>query len=366
MDFKKPRVAIYYDVLPQTNWRNDGGSLFLSYNLRKILNGDDCSKDHKLISNDSGNVVHLSPLTPTKYHGHFDLHILCDYGEDGLNIPIDWTIPHPNAYWVADSHLGYDYRLKRAKEFDHVFVSHSPTIERFIADGIDPLKIHYMPWAAETDVYKPHPIIEKWDWAFIGYPNNDFRIDLIDRFVKEFGLGDTKGYLGWRMGQYQGYNVLDDCAKKLSQARICINESIKDDLNMRQAEIMACKKLLLTEWIPAIDDFFIDGEDLVTFKTIDEAIEKARYYLSHPEERERVANAGYEKFLKGWTYDIRTQAVLDVCLEGWRSSCPNVPACAPEYDPRGSLIPNSAIDYRLLSRSYGGQSLKKVKDALGV
>lgn len=314
MDFNKPRVAIYYDVLPQTGFRNDGGSLFVSYNLRKILNGTDCAKDHKSISNDSGNVVHLSPLTPTKFHGNFDLNILVDYGEDGLNIPLDWTIPHPNAFWVADSHLGYDYRLKRAREFDHVFVSHSPTIDRFIADGIDPAKIHYMPWAAETEVYKPYPIIEKWDWAFIGYPNNDFRIDLIDRFVKEFGLGDGKGYLGWRMGQYQGYNVLDDCAKKLSQARICINESVKDDLNMRSQEILACKRFLLTEEVPDLMKHYKDGVHLRTFKTIDEAVDIAKYYLAHPEERNAIAEAGYREFLAGHTYMHRTKEILKTCI----------------------------------------------------
>lgn len=314
MDFSKPRVAIYYDVLPSTGFRNDGGCLFLSYNLRKILNGIDCVKDHGAISNDSGNVVHLSPLTPTKFHGTFDLNILCDYGEDGLGIPTDWVIPRPNAYWVADSHLGYDYRLKRAKEFDHVFVSHSPTIDKFIADGIDPAKIYYMPWAAETAVYNPHPIIEKWDWSFIGYPNNEFRIDLIDRFVKEFGLGDGKGYLGWRNGQYQGYNVLDDCAKKLSQARICPNEATKDDLNMRVFEILACKRFLLTEEVPDLLKHFQDGVHLRTFKTINEAVDIAKYYLAHPDERMTIAEAGYKEFLDKHTYMHRTKEILKTCI----------------------------------------------------
>lgn len=317
MDFNKPRVAIYYDVLPSTGFRNDGGSLFVSYNLRKILNGTDCAKDHKLISNDSGNVVHLSPLTPTNYHGVFDLNILVDYGEDGLGIPLEWKIPHPSVYWIADSHIntaGYEYRLKRAKQSDFVFASHSPSIEQFIKDGIAPSKIRYLPWAAETSVYKPYPIIEKWDWAFIGYPNNEFRIDLIDRFVKEFGLGDGRGYLGWRMGQYQGYNVLDDCAKKLSQARVLVNEAIKSDLNMRVFESLACKRLLITEEVPDLLKHFKDGVHLKTFKTIDEAVDIAKYYLAHPEEREIIAENGYREFLANHTYMHRTKEILKTCI----------------------------------------------------
>lgn len=315
MDFSKPRIALWYYISPTVGMRNDGAALFLNYNFRKILNGVDCASDHALIQNPDGNVVHIQPNEPIRFLGKFDLHILVDHGEDGIGVPIDFEVPHPNAYWIADSHLGYDYRLDRARQFDYVFASHSPSIERLIKDGIDPAKIRYMPWAAEHTCYKPYPIIEKWDWAFIGYPNNDFRIDMIDRFVKEFGLGDGKGYLGWRMTEFMGYNVLDDCAKKLSQARICVNESIKEDLNMRTFEILGCKKFLLTEEVPDLLKHFKDGVHLKTFKTIDEAVDIAKYYLAHPEERNAIAEAGHREFLANHTYEKRAKELLKICLE---------------------------------------------------
>jgi hypothetical protein len=199
MDFKKPRVALYYNVLPQTGFRNDGANLFLHYNFKKLLDGVDAYQDHKALQGDSGNIVALSPFDPRHHFGSFDLNGLVDYGEDGLNIPLDWEIPHPNFYWIADSHLGYDYRLWRAKQFDTIFVSHKPSIERLIKDGIPKEKIHYMPWAAEPMCYKPFSIIEKYNWCFIGHMNNPTRIDLVDRFCKEWPLGE-KGYLGWRQG----------------------------------------------------------------------------------------------------------------------------------------------------------------------
>lgn len=313
MDINKPRVAIYYDVLPSTGMRNDGGPLFVSYNLRKLLdNVNPLSDPEKMRTTD--NVVHLSPINPINLNGNFDLNILIDYGEDGLNIPLDWTIPHPNAFWVADSHLGYNYRLKRAREFDHVFASHKPSIEKMIQDGIDPKKIHYLPWAAEQECYKPYPIIEKWDWCFIGHMNNDFRIDLVDRFCKEWPVG-ISGYLGWRMGELKGHNVLEDCAKKFCQSRIVLNEAVKDDANMRLYEALACKRLLLTEDIPAVRDHFEDGKHLVLFKTIDEAVDKAKYYLANEDERNTIAEAGYQEFLSKHTYMHRAKEILKVCLD---------------------------------------------------
>src|SRR5438309_9043292 len=105
MDFNKPRVAIYYDILKATGYRNDGAPLFVHGNLRKLINGDNLIGDNKLMHNDSGNVVHLSPITPTAQHGSFDLNVLIDYGEDTLGIPLDWEIPRPNVYWVFDTHI---------------------------------------------------------------------------------------------------------------------------------------------------------------------------------------------------------------------------------------------------------------------
>jgi len=231
MNFSKPRVALYYNVLKSTGMRNDGANLFMMYNFKKLLDGKDCYTNPSLMTDPAGNVVPLSAIDPQNYgdFGNFDLHGLIDWGEDGLGLPLDWKLPHPNFYWIADSHLGYDYRLKRAREFDTVFASHKPSIERMVADGIPREKIHYLPWAAEPMCYRPYPIIEKYDWSFIGHLNNQFRIDLVDRFIREWPLGD-KGYLGWRNPMITGYNVLEDASKKMSQSRIILNEAIHDDI----------------------------------------------------------------------------------------------------------------------------------------
>src|SRR5580698_11499257 len=134
MNFNKPRVALYYNVLPQTGYRNDGANLFMMYNFKKLLDGKDCYANPGAMTDPTGNIVPLSAVDPQHYgdFGNFDLHGLIDWGEDGLGLPLDWKLPHPNFYWIADSHLGYDYRLRRAKEFDTIFASHKPSIARMI------------------------------------------------------------------------------------------------------------------------------------------------------------------------------------------------------------------------------------------
>lgn len=324
MDFTKPRVAIYYDVLPQTGFRNDGAPLFINLNLRKILNGDTVESIEKTGWDDGRNVCHLSPINPISQHGSFDLNILVDYGEDNLGIPLDWELPHPNAFWAFDTHIdekGYQYRLNRAKQFDHVFLCHKAQIEPFIKDGIDPKKIHYLPVAAEPEAYAPYPVMKKYNWCFIGHLNSEHRIDLIQRFIWEFGLGDGEGYLGWRMPQYQGWNVLNDAAKKFSMSRMVINDSIKNDLNMRTFEAMATGTPLITQSNPPLLELFETGRHLLTFKTIDEAIDNAKYLLKNPEMAEILGKQGLQEILDKHTYHHRTLEILKTCID---------------YQPKGS------------------------------
>lgn len=327
MDFKKPRVAIYYDVLPTTGWRNDGAPLWISVNLRKIIDGWEPRSDPNGLFSDGGNVVHLSPINPKGQHGTFDLNVLVDYGEDNLNIPLDWELPHPNVYWAFDTHIdskGYNYRLNRAKQFDHVFLCHKGQIGDFIRDGIDPQKIHYLPVAAEQSCWRPYPVMKKWDWAFIGHLNSEHRIDLMDRFVKEFGLGDGKGYLGWRFAHIQGHNVLDDAAKKFSMSRIVINDSIKNDLNMRTFEAMSTGSCLLTQENEPLLELFEPGKHLMTFNTVDEAVVKAKMLLQDTAFREEIARAGLAEILAKHTYHHRTLEILKTSLQ---------------WEPKGELQP---------------------------
>jgi len=314
MDSTKPRVALYYWVIEATGNRNDGAPLYLNYNLRKLLNG--CKTQDEVrdnMSNQDMNVRRLHPYGDVSRFGQYDLHILVDHGEDALGVPLDFVYPHPNAYWVSDTHLGYEYRLNRAREFDFVFCAQKRACEEFIRDGIDPKKVFWLPHAVEQDVYRPLPIVERWEWAFIGHLNSPHRIELLDRFIKEWPLGD-KGYLGWREGDSLGRNVLDDANKKFNQAKLIISDSIKDDINMRTFEALAAKKCLLTNEIPTLGDLFENGKDLVTYRTIEEAVESARTLLVDHARRGAIAESGYKKVMENHTYAHRAKTILKTCL----------------------------------------------------
>jgi spore maturation protein CgeB len=41
-------------------------------------------------------------------------------------------------------------------------------------------------------------------------------------------------------------------------------------------------------------------------------VEKAKYYLEHDEEREKIARAGYDEFINNHTYKHRVEKILSI------------------------------------------------------
>jgi spore maturation protein CgeB len=58
----------------------------------------------------------------------------------------------------------------------------------------------------------------------------------------------------------------------------------------------------------------VDNE-VVTFKTADECIEKVKYLLEHEEQRQAIARAGQQRTLRDHTFDNRAAQLDDLIRE---------------------------------------------------
>ncbi|MBY7896585.1 glycosyltransferase [Vibrio fluvialis] len=63
--------------------------------------------------------------------------------------------------------------------------------------------------------------------------------------------------------------------------------------------------------IPGISDYFVEGEDFAAFASPEECLNKIKYYLEHPLEREKIAISAQNKVLELHTYKQRVTAILD-------------------------------------------------------
>ena len=75
--------------------------------------------------------------------------------------------------------------------------------------------------------------------------------------------------------------------------------------NMRIFEATGVGACLVTDWKENISDLFEPDSEIVTYKSIDECIEKVRWLLDHPKERKMIAQAGQKKTLGHHTFAQR-------------------------------------------------------------
>ena len=84
-----------------------------------------------------------------------------------------------------------------------------------------------------------------------------------------------------------------------------------DVITMRVFDVLACGGFLLTERSPELSELFEPGSDLEVFTGADELIDKARYYLAHPELAARIAAQGRATVLAKHTVDLRLARMLE-------------------------------------------------------
>jgi hypothetical protein len=250
---------------------------------------------------DTFEIDHIYPTGDISMFGTYDLNIHVDWGEDGLTGFLPYTpikTPHPMAYWASDTHLGYDYRLSQAKNAEFAFCAQKQGINDMLRDGVkNPI---WLPHAVEPLAYpKQDKFTKNYDVCFIGHVNSANREKALDRLFSEFPNFDY------------GQALFEKAAERIGNSKIGFNIAMKDDINMRCFETMATGTMLLTDRIPHIEELFEDKKHLVLYDNLDDMVEKAKYYLDHDDEREKIAQAGYEEVMAKHTIQARADVILN-------------------------------------------------------
>lgn len=288
------RLAILYDILPETGFRNDGNPVMVWAALKRM-------EEKGLLEID-----HLAPKKDMNLFGQYDAYLDVDWGEDGLVSVIPYTLietPKPSIVWNSDTHLGFDYRLEKSRKADVVFCAQKQAVIDFEKQGV---KSTWLPHAFEPLAYcdpetkKPYEYAsKKYDICFVGHVNSPNRVDFLDTMFRSFP------------NFFFGQRRFHEACQKYAESKIVLNIAMKEDTNMRVFETLGSKGFLLTDRVPYIEELFEDGKHLVLYNSLEEAVDKAKYYLAHDEEREKIAQAGYDEVMAKHTIDHRVGKILE-------------------------------------------------------
>lgn len=78
----------------------------------------------------------------------------------------------------------------------------------------------------------------------------------------------------------------------------------------RTFEIPACNTLAITQTADNLEDYYEPDKEILIYRDVPDLIEKIRYFLAHPEEREVIAERGYRRTLRDHTFERRINQIF--------------------------------------------------------
>ena len=122
---------------------------------------------------------------------------------------------------------------------------------------------------------------------------------------------------GRRIFQSERFVPDAETAKIYSAAQIGLNihsvQTHQAGLNTRSFELLAAGAFQMMDAVPGMEELLEPEKEAVVYRSPEEAAERARYYLKHPEQRDPIARRGRERTLREHTYLHRMKTLLGAC-----------------------------------------------------
>ncbi|HKI60931.1 MAG TPA: glycosyltransferase [Mariprofundaceae bacterium] len=207
-----------------------------------------------------------------------------------------------------------------APMFDVHATTYASAIKRAEEDGIDSCMLTQ--WAADSSRMAPPLPASECDYkvSFVGsmYGNRKQWIsDLEQRGIHV----DTFGY-GWPKGPVEAEDIagiirttqislnLGDSGVVMEGGKLTRSRQIK----ARVFEVPGAGGLLATESADHLQEFYQPGKEIIVFKDINDLVEKIEYLLAHPDARDAIAQAGYDRTRAAHSYEARFEPLIELAL----------------------------------------------------
>lgn len=246
---------------------------------------------------------------PAKYAKSPTLALPHAPGATGLDISfVEAKLPwEPDLWLQIDAGFHFSGRPKRGK---NAIVATDPHVlnydrQRGLADTFYCMQAtyaqagdEYLPYAYDPIWHAPEEQPQTADVCLLGLhyeQRNQLVSNLAQRGLKvTYDLGPS----------------FDEARTLYNQAPIGLNWSSLKDLTARVFELLGMKRLAVVNSVPDLGRFFANGRDLLTFNTLQEAVEQVVYHHNHPEEARAIAEQGH-KSVQGHSWDDRITQILE-------------------------------------------------------
>lgn len=232
----------------------------------------------------------------------------------------------PIVMWFPDSVAGFHKGLFFISDYDFLFFK-EPYIVTTLRSEYNKNNVNYLPECCNPKYHRSIPLTQPdldyydCDISTYGNPHNirsSFFVQLLKLNYKIKIWGHQPPI--WLNNNiiknlYTGVYVFNESkAKAVLASKINLNTLHPTEiygLNARAFEIAGIGGFQMIHWRAGLAELFEDGKEIVSFNTFDELIEKIKYYLNKPEERNAIAKAGQIKAYNNHTYELRLKLLID-------------------------------------------------------
>lgn len=259
----------------------------------------------------------------------------------GFKLPItviNWlkTQQIKTAVWFTEDPYYMDQTAELSQIYDFVFTIDSAAQEFYKKNGNK--NTYQLPLATEPEVFKPIENIGnqfRSDICIIGFPYPD-RIQYIQLLLQNTNYNIT--VVGkWKKAMSPFHNhprlfIYDKwvepsvVANFYNGAQIVLNThrpfNLKQNknqlgikgktINNRTYDVAACGSFQLIEYKIDLPNHFIENEEIVSFKSEQELLEKVDYYMQCEVERDRIATNARKRVLENHTFKHRLDKMLTI------------------------------------------------------
>lgn len=89
-------------------------------------------------------------------------------------------------------------------------------------------------------------------------------------------------------------------------------KSIQSGIPLRALDILASGGTLFSNYQLELAEYFVDGEDVIMYESLEDAIQKADFYIKHDEIRNRITQNGFSKVSKYFSYPEKINTMLKI------------------------------------------------------
>jgi spore maturation protein CgeB len=250
--------------------------------------------------------------------------------------------------WFADDHWKFDlYSRFWAPCFDWAVTTANSALPKYEAIGYT--NVIKSQWACNHTSYHKLNLPEQYDVTFVGKAHGIRR--QVVHSIQDAGIKIQTWGDGWKNGRASQQEMV----RIFNQSRININlantstrsQALEKPIHMiekrseslgrqmrriagrfydrvpssgpgersqikgRNFEVPGCGGFLLSDPADNLEDYYDVGHEVVCFDSLNDMIDKIRYYLAHPNERAEIAEAGYQRTMHDHTYARRFREIFN-------------------------------------------------------